>query len=81
MYSLDRNYLVLGWGMPGHSELVILVLVLTVFFGAKRLPELARSLGRSMTEFRRGKAEGDPELSDGSAQSNEASADDRSDSA
>ena len=66
--------------MPGHSELVILVLVLTVFFGAKRLPELARSLGRSMTEFKRGKAEGDRELADGSAQSNEVAADDKSDS-
>lgn len=35
---------------PGHLALVLVVLVLV--FGAKRLPELARSLGTGMRELR-----------------------------
>lgn len=73
--------LFLGWGMPGHSELLILALVLVVFFGAKRLPELARSLGRSMTEFKRGKAEGEAELTEGSSKSDSSDSNNSSDSA
>jgi len=69
-----NTLLFLGWGMPGHSELLILALVLVVFFGAKRLPELARSLGRSMTEFKRGKSEGEAELSEGSSKADPAEA-------
>ena len=39
----------------GVSEwLVIIVVVFVIFFGAKRLPDLARGLGRSVREFKRG---------------------------
>jgi sec-independent protein translocase protein TatA len=41
--------------MPGNigwQGLVIIVLVLLVVFGPKRLPELGRSLGRGMREFK-----------------------------
>ena len=43
--------------MPGPQEMLIILLVILVLFGAKRLPELARSLGKSMNEFKRGKDE------------------------
>ena len=43
--------------MPGPQEMLIILLVVLVLFGAKRLPELARSLGKSMNEFKRGKDE------------------------
>jgi len=36
----------------GVTELVILLVVLLVFFGPKRLPEMGRSLGRGMREFK-----------------------------
>lgn len=34
--------------MPGGWELVLILLVIVVVFGSKRLPDTARSLGRSM---------------------------------
>ncbi len=42
----------------GAGELIILLVVILVLFGAKKLPELARSLGSSAKEFRKGVGEG-----------------------
>ncbi len=53
---IDATYL--AFGMPGPTELIIILVVLLLLFGAKRLPELSRSLGRSINEFKRGKSEG-----------------------
>jgi sec-independent protein translocase protein TatA len=43
-------------GLPsiGGMELVILLSIVLLFFGAKRIPDLARSLGRGTREFREG---------------------------
>jgi sec-independent protein translocase protein TatA len=52
---------ILGWisgGRPGIFEILIILIVLIVFFGARRLPELARSLGKSINEFKKGRQEG-----------------------
>ena len=40
--------------MPGAWEIIVLLAVILVFFGSSRLPKLARSLGSSMTEFKKG---------------------------
>ena len=40
----------------GFPELIILLLVLLLVFGAKRLPEMGRSLGKGMREFKEGVA-------------------------
>jgi sec-independent protein translocase protein TatA len=36
----------------GPTELIAIFLLIIILFGAKRLPELARSLGRSIKEFK-----------------------------
>ena len=36
------------------QELLIILLIVLVFFGAKRLPALARSLGSSIRDFKKG---------------------------
>lgn len=48
-------------GRIGAPELIIVLVVVLVFFGARKLPELARSLGASAKEFRKGIAEGSSE--------------------
>ena len=37
---------------PGGWELLILLLFVLIFFGAKRLPEMARGLGKGIREFK-----------------------------
>ena len=53
---------VLAFGTPGPSEWMLILIIVLVLFGAKRLPELARSLGQSMNEFRKAREEFDREL-------------------
>jgi sec-independent protein translocase protein TatA len=49
--------------MPGPSEwLVVAIVALVVIFGAKKIPEMARSLGRAQSEFKKGLREGQQEL-------------------
>jgi|TARA_B100001013_G_scaffold67618_1_gene35329 sec-independent protein translocase protein TatA len=39
----------------GPSEMMIIAFIVMLLFGAKKLPELARSLGKSKGEFEKGK--------------------------
>ena len=41
----------------GYQELLIILVIVLVLFGANRLPELARSLGSSVKEFKKGVTE------------------------
>ena len=43
----------MGFGSLGISELLVIFVVVLVFFGPKRMPEVARSMGSAMREFRR----------------------------
>ena len=49
---------IIGLGMPGQTELIVIVFVILLLFGAKKLPELSRSLGKSLGEFKKGQKEG-----------------------
>jgi len=49
-------------GLPGGPELLIVLLVLVLLFGANKIPKLARSTGQAMGEFQRGRQEIEEEL-------------------
>jgi sec-independent protein translocase protein TatA len=47
--------------LPGGPELIIILFIVLLFFGAKKLPGLAGSLGTSMREFRKATQANDDE--------------------
>ena len=52
--------------VPGGSELLIVLVIVLVLFGGAKLPQLARSVGQAQREFKRG-SEDDPTGEGGSA--------------
>ena len=46
----------------GGQELILLLLIILVLFGAKKLPELARGMGQAVKEFQKAKDEFSQEL-------------------
>ena len=51
--------------MLGPSELWIIMGVLLLLFGAKKLPELARGMGKSMGEFKKAREDFEDEVAKG----------------
>lgn len=51
-------------GRVGSGELLLILLVFIVLFGARRIPELARSLGKGIREFKNATRELAEELDD-----------------
>ena len=51
-------------GGSGPWEIIIVLALLLLFFGSSRLPKMARSLGSSMTEFKKGLKGGDQDAGD-----------------
>jgi sec-independent protein translocase protein TatA len=51
----------------GYQELLIILVIVLVLFGANRLPELARSLGSSVKEFKKGVTEAQKDESAGTS--------------
>ena len=57
---------ILGFfGGLGGWEILLILLVLLIFFGAKKIPELARGLGRGIREFKDATKEIKSEIEDG----------------
>ena len=50
--------MMIAFGMPGPWEVVLIVVLFVVLFGAKKIPDLARSLGKAKGEFQKGLKEG-----------------------
>jgi sec-independent protein translocase protein TatA len=51
----------------GMQEWLIVLLIVLLIFGARKLPDLARSLGSSAKEFRKGIEEGNQDEPEGAA--------------
>jgi sec-independent protein translocase protein TatA len=48
-------------GIPGVWQIILLVAVVLLFFGGKKIPELMRGLGKGVGEFKKGIREGEDE--------------------
>ncbi len=45
----------------GPGELILILIIMLLLFGAKRLPEIGRALGKSLGEFKKGMNESSEE--------------------
>lgn len=52
-------------GMPGPMELFIIAMIVLVFFGAKKIPEIARGMGKGIREFKDATKEVKKEINEG----------------
>lgn len=62
-------------GPLGPPELIIILLIVLLLFGGKKLPELFRSMGKGISEFKQGMKEGEtePKPADASEKKDDAS--------
>ncbi|MBV0923197.1 twin-arginine translocase TatA/TatE family subunit [Halomicroarcula limicola] len=49
-------------GFPGGMEMMVILLIAVLLFGANKIPKLARSTGEAMGEFQKGREEVEQEL-------------------
>ena len=52
------------FGNLGAGEIILILLVVLLLFGAKKIPELARGLGKGMSEFKKGLKDVEKEIKD-----------------
>ena len=50
--------------IAGQEWIFIIIIAVIFIFGAKKIPELAKTLGKAKGEFEKGKMEGEKELKD-----------------
>jgi|TARA_B100000767_G_C19670129_1_gene494927 sec-independent protein translocase protein TatA len=51
-------------GMVGPWQIVLVVLVVLLLFGGKKIPELMKGLGQGINEFKKGKSESEKKPED-----------------
>lgn len=61
---------------PGPQQLIIILVIVLLLFGAKKIPELAKGLGTGMREFRKGASGEIEEDKDSESKSESSSSDD-----
>ena len=59
---MSGTSVVLFPGLPGGPELLVILLIAVLLFGANKIPKLARSTGEAMGEFQKGREEVEQEL-------------------
>ncbi|MFQ5887653.1 MAG: twin-arginine translocase TatA/TatE family subunit [Candidatus Hydrothermarchaeales archaeon] len=52
----------------GQPELLIILFIILILFGSSKLPELARSMGKAKSEYKKGATEGEEEIKEMEAQ-------------
>jgi len=52
----------LAMSMPGWPEIIFILVIVLLLFGAKKLPELARGIGQSLGEFKKAREEFEREI-------------------
>jgi sec-independent protein translocase protein TatA len=58
--EISMNNLLLFWA-PGGWELIIILVIVLILFGANRLPQLAKGMGESIRNFKTGMSEAEAE--------------------
>ena len=53
------------FAMPGWTEMLIIALFIIIFFGAKKIPEIARGMGKGIREFKDATKEIKNEINEG----------------
>lgn len=59
--------LIMPLGIIGPWQLVLIVLVVLLLFGGKKIPELMRGLGKGVTEFKKGIEDAEKEFKKGTS--------------
>lgn len=73
------EHIVLIGGIPAGPELLIILLVLVLLFGANKIPELAKASGQAMGEFQKGRQQVEEELEEMSESSQNGEQEDEED--
>ncbi len=58
-------------GVPGVWEIILIVAIVLLFFGGKKIPELMRGLGRGVGEFKKGIHDGEEQVNNSDTEKKE----------
>lgn len=56
---------ILLFGLPGGTEIFVILFIVLLLFGGKKIPELMRGLGKGIKEFNNAKATIETEIKEG----------------
>jgi len=60
--KLNTMNTILLFGFPGGTELIIIVFVILLLFGGKKIPELMRGIGKGISEYNKARANIETEI-------------------